>query len=53
VPKVHLQPLEGGKGPVRTDGAGRNHDFLDWLHGRGVQYSVGFTLPEVSPSCTP
>ena len=37
----------GKKVLFRTDGAGHTHDFLDWLHARGVQYSVGFTLPEV------
>jgi len=39
----------GKKVLVRTDGAGHTHEFLDWLHARGVQYSVGFTLPEVMP----
>ena len=39
----------GRKVLVRTDGAGHSHEFLDWLHARGVQYSVGFTLPDVMP----
>ena len=39
----------GKKVLVRTDGAGGTHDFLDWLHARGVQYSVGFTLPATMP----
>lgn len=39
----------GKKVLVRTDGAGHSHEFLDWLHRRGVQYSVGFTLPDVMP----
>ena len=39
----------GRKVLVRTDGAGHTHNFLDWLHTRGVQYSVGFTLPDVMP----
>ena len=30
---------------VRTDGAGATHDFLKYLTGRRVTYSVGFTLP--------
>ena len=30
---------------VRTDGAGCTHDFLNWLAGQRVQYSIGFTLP--------
>ncbi len=30
---------------VRTDGAGCTHDFLNWLSGQRVQYSIGFTLP--------
>lgn len=30
---------------VRTDGAGCSHDFLDWLSGQRLSYSVGFTLP--------
>jgi hypothetical protein len=39
----------GKKVLVRTDGAGGTHGFLDWLHARGVQYSVGFTLPATMP----
>ncbi len=30
---------------VRTDGAGCSHDYLNWLTGRRLSYSVGFTLP--------
>lgn len=40
----------GRKVLVRTDGAGHTHDFLDWLHARGVSYSVGFTLPATMPA---
>lgn len=29
---------------VRTDGAGGTHDFLNWLVGQRVQYSIGWTL---------
>jgi hypothetical protein len=35
----------GKKVLVRTDGAGASHDFLKWLSGQRVQYSIGFTLP--------
>ncbi|MDT0264557.1 IS1380 family transposase, partial [Jatrophihabitans lederbergiae] len=31
---------------VRADGAGGTHEFLSWLTGQRVQYSVGFTLPD-------
>jgi len=34
---------------VRTDGAGATHDFLKFLTGRRVTYSVGFTLPAHTP----
>lgn len=30
---------------VRTDGAGCTHEYVSWLVGQRVQYSVGFTLP--------
>jgi hypothetical protein len=39
----------GRKVLVRTDGAGGTHDFTRWCHRRGVQYSVGFTLPGNTP----
>jgi hypothetical protein len=29
---------------VRTDGGGGTHEFVAWLHGRRLAYSVGFTL---------
>lgn len=32
---------------VRADGAGATHELLSWLQGQRVQYSVGFTLPDV------
>jgi len=35
----------GQKVLVRTDGAGCTHDYLTWLAGQRVGYSVGFTLP--------
>jgi len=31
---------------VRIDGAGSTHKVIDWLTGRRLAYSVGFTLPE-------
>jgi hypothetical protein len=31
---------------VRTDSGGGTHEFLTWLTGRRVQYSIGFTLGE-------
>ena len=31
---------------VRTDAAGCTHEFLDWLAGQRLSYSVGFTLPD-------
>ena len=30
---------------VRTDAAGCTHEFLDWVVGQRLSYSVGFTLP--------
>lgn len=30
---------------VRTDGAGGTHEYVSWLVGQRVQYSVGFSLP--------
>ena len=34
---------------VRIDGAGSTHKVIDWLTGRQLAYSVGFTLPENTP----
>jgi Transposase DDE domain group 1 len=34
----------GRKVLIRTDGAGGTHDFVTWLAGQRLQYSVGFTL---------
>ncbi|MDO5698874.1 MAG: IS1380 family transposase [Dermatophilus congolensis] len=39
----------GKKVLFRTDGAGCSHAFVEWLHARGVQYSVGYTLPDTMP----
>jgi Transposase DDE domain group 1 len=30
---------------IRADAAGATHDFLNWLAGQRLSYSVGFTLP--------
>jgi hypothetical protein len=35
----------GKKVLIRTDTAGGTHGFLDWLTGRRLSYSVGFSLP--------
>lgn len=34
----------GRKVLIRTDGAGATHAFLEWLSGKRLSYSVGFTL---------
>ena len=33
---------------IRTDGAGGTHDFLVWLTGQRLQYSVGFSLNDTA-----
>ena len=30
---------------IRADSAGATHEFLRWIHGQRMSYSVGFTLP--------
>lgn len=45
-------PTSGHIGPnvlVRIDGAGCSHQVVDYLHTRGMSYSVGFTLPGHTP----
>ena len=48
-----LRQLPGGRAGksvlVRIDGAGSTHKVIDWLTGRRLAYSVGFTLPENTP----
>src|SRR5665811_556573 len=48
-----LAQLPGGRRGksvlVRIDGAGSTHKVIDWLTGRRLAYSVGFTLPENTP----
>ena len=39
----------GKKVLIRADGAGGTKDFTTWLARRGVQYSLGFTLPGHTP----
>ena len=34
----------GRKVLIRTDGAGATHEFLNWLHGQRLSYSIGFGL---------
>jgi hypothetical protein len=36
----------GRKVLIRTDGGGGTHEFLRWLSGQGLSYSVGFTLTD-------
>lgn len=43
-------PRPGKKVLIRADSAGGTHAFLDWLHARGLQYSIGFVLPEAMPA---
>jgi hypothetical protein len=45
LPGHRLGVRPGRKVLVRTDGAGATHDFLNWLTGQRLSYSVGFTLP--------
>lgn len=35
---------------VRADGGGGTKEFLGWLAGRGLSYSIGFTLPGTTPA---
>ena len=36
----------GKKVLIRTDGGGGTHEYLKWLSGQGLSYSVGFTLTD-------
>ena len=36
----------GKKVLIRTDGGGGTHEYLRWLSGQGLSYSVGFTLTD-------
>ncbi len=45
-----INPTRPGKKVlIRADGAGGTKDFTTWAHRRGFQYSVGFTLPGITP----
>jgi hypothetical protein len=39
----------GKKVLIRADSAGGTHEFVAWLTGQGLSYSVGFTLPFNTP----
>jgi len=39
----------GRKVLIRTDGAGGTKQLIEWLTGRRLSYSVGFTLPSNTP----
>lgn len=55
VTKAALAQLPGGNPRpgksvlIRTDGAGGTKEFVSWLTGRRLSYSVGFTLPFHTP----
>lgn len=39
----------GRKVLIRTDGAGASHEFMNWVAGQGLSYSIGFGLtPELA-----
>jgi len=40
----------GRKVLIRTDGAGGTHEFVTWLTGQRLQYSVGFSLTDTAVS---
>ena len=42
-------PRPGKRVLIRADGGGGTHEFLAWLTGRRLSYSVGFTLPFETP----
>lgn len=45
-----INPTRPGKKVlIRADGAGGTKEFATWLARRGVQYSLGFTLPTNTP----
>lgn len=45
-----INPTRPGKKVlIRADGAGGTREFTAWLARRGVQYSLGFTLPASTP----
>lgn len=56
VTKAALAQLPGGKSRpgkgvlIRADGAGGTKEFVSWLTGRRLSYSVGYTLPFHTPT---
>ena len=46
LPGHHRGRRPGRKILIRADGAGATHEFLNWLTGQRLAYSVGFTLPD-------
>jgi hypothetical protein len=55
--RAALRQLPGHRGGrighrvlVRTDAAGATHETVNYLHARGLAYSIGFTLPEHTPA---
>jgi hypothetical protein len=54
--RAALRQLPGHRGGrigkhvlVRIDAAGATHETVNYLHARGLAYSIGFTLPEHTP----
>ena len=45
LPSYRSDRRPGRRVLVRADGAGGTHEFLAWLTGQRLSYSVGFTLP--------
>ncbi len=45
LPSHHPGVRPGRKILIRCDGAGSTHEFVSWLVGQRLSYSVGFTLP--------
>ncbi len=45
VPGYRRGNRPGRKILIRTDGAGSTHEFLNWIVGQRLSYSVGFALP--------
>lgn len=55
--RAALRQLPGHRGGrigkhvlVRIDAAGATHETVNYLHNRGLSYSIGFTLPEHTPA---
>ena len=50
LPSTEPRRRPGRKVLIRTDGAGGTHEFVKWVTGQRLQYSVGFTLTETAVS---